>query len=138
MEKSTKEKNTNTKNQPVAERSAAENFSHRLQERMDFANVSPNALASELYVSHSTVSGYRNGKRTPDLEKLSSIAQILNTSVDYLVGNTDFPYPAEYPDTNKLSFEERQLISAYRSLPREKKTAIIDLVYAMRKDSSTR
>ncbi|NEZ46119.1 helix-turn-helix domain-containing protein [Clostridium niameyense] len=46
-------------------------------------------LAKALNVSKQTVSNWENGKRTPDADTLTKIADFFNCSVDYLLGITD-------------------------------------------------
>ncbi|MCI6243891.1 MAG: helix-turn-helix domain-containing protein [Agathobacter sp.] len=52
-------------------------------------NISNIQLAEMLYVSPSTVSGYRTGRRSPSVNELAEIGQILDVSVDFLIGNSD-------------------------------------------------
>ena len=44
-----------------------------------------------LNIPQNTYSQYENGKREPDSETLSRIADFFNVSVDYLLGRTDEP-----------------------------------------------
>ena len=53
------------------------------------ANESQEDLAKVLQCSRGTVANYEVGKRTPDVGTLVRIAQHYNTTVDYLVGNSD-------------------------------------------------
>lgn len=53
------------------------------------ANESQEDLAKVLQCSRGTVANYEVGKRTPDVGTLIRIAQHYNTTVDYLVGNSD-------------------------------------------------
>jgi transcriptional regulator with XRE-family HTH domain len=43
-------------------------------------------LAKQLNVAVSTVSGYENGSRKPDIETLTRIAELFGVSIDFLVG----------------------------------------------------
>lgn len=72
----------------------------------------------------------KNGKTTLTQEELSIIAEILETTIDYLLGNTDDPRPAgqkEQPpvDGGELSEKDIRLIQWFRSLPPEKQKAIL-------------
>lgn len=43
----------------------------------------------------STLAGYENNIRKPKFETLEKLAEVLNTSTDYLVGMTDDPQPTK-------------------------------------------
>ena len=64
-------------------------FGERLSQTMYKKNISNVQLAEKMYVSPSTVSGYRTGRRSPSVNELAVIGQILDVSVDFLIGNTD-------------------------------------------------
>lgn len=51
-------------------------------------------------ISHSSVSLYESGKRTPNIDLVIRIAKYFNVSTDYLLGITDIPYFVS-PDYNK-------------------------------------
>ncbi|MBQ8349695.1 MAG: helix-turn-helix transcriptional regulator [Ruminococcus sp.] len=63
-----------------------------LREDSDFTQQQ---MADKLFINRRTYSSYENGLRGIPIETLSKIADIFNTSVDYLIGRTDFrkPYP---------------------------------------------
>ncbi|MFW6027077.1 MAG: helix-turn-helix domain-containing protein [Candidatus Woesearchaeota archaeon] len=46
-------------------------------------------------MGESTISQYEKNKRQPDNKILQEIADIFNVSIDYLLGNTDGPRPAD-------------------------------------------
>lgn len=48
-------------------------------------------LAEILNVTDATVNRYEKGIRKPDPEMLKAIADVLNVSIDYLLGKTDVP-----------------------------------------------
>lgn len=66
-----------------------ETFGERLDYIMSVRNISNQALARRLAVAVSTVSGYRTGRRSPNVDDLARIAHILNVSADYLIGLSD-------------------------------------------------
>lgn len=63
-----------------------------LREDSDFTQQQ---MADKLFINRRTYSSYETGLRGIPIETLSKIADIFNTSVDYLIGRTDFrkPYP---------------------------------------------
>lgn len=70
-------------------------FGNRLDSVMFRQDISNQELAHQMYVSSSTISGYRTGRRSPTVDDLASIAKILGVSADYLVGLSSVPNPTE-------------------------------------------
>lgn len=66
-------------------------FSSRLVSTMEKRSISSARLAEMIFVSHSTITGYRSGRRRPDLDQLVRIAEALSVSTDYLLGLTSSP-----------------------------------------------
>jgi len=58
----------------------------RLKEKRTKANLTQTDIAKRLKISQSTYAGYETGKRQPDIETLSKLADIFETSADYLLG----------------------------------------------------
>jgi transcriptional regulator with XRE-family HTH domain len=52
-------------------------------------------VAKKLNIHRSTYTNYESGERTPDPEKLNKLAEIFNTTVDYLTCKVDDPTPVE-------------------------------------------
>lgn len=48
-------------------------------------------FGSRFGLAESTISGYENGTRKPDLETLSSFADFYEVTVDFILGRTDSP-----------------------------------------------
>ncbi|WP_051891615.1 helix-turn-helix domain-containing protein [Lysinibacillus sphaericus] len=46
-------------------------------------------VADKLDIKSNTLSGYENGTRSPDPSMLSSLADLYDVSIDYLLGRTD-------------------------------------------------
>ncbi|RLI78367.1 hypothetical protein DRP07_11140 [Archaeoglobales archaeon] len=65
----------------------------RIQERRQLKNLKQKELAKLLNISRETISAYENGRTQPPPAILQKLAQILETSVDYLIGITDDPRP---------------------------------------------
>lgn len=63
-----------------------------LREDMDLTQQN---MADKLFINRRTYSSYESGVRGIPIEILSRIADIFNTSTDYLIGRTDAkkPYP---------------------------------------------
>ena len=69
-------------------------FGQRLRQLRKSRGWSMDDLAAQLEITKSSISGYEQNDRLPPPEKMVSIAQIFNVSVDYLLGQTDDPTPA--------------------------------------------
>jgi len=57
-------------------------------------------IANRLFINRSTYSNYEMGIRNIPIEILSDLADIFQTSVDYLIGRTDIRKP--YPKKDRL------------------------------------
>ncbi|PCR82270.1 transcriptional regulator [Streptococcus salivarius] len=61
-------------------------FSERLKELRKQAHLTQVELASKLGIVQSSYADWERGKKKPTQDNLVKIAQVLNVSVDYLVG----------------------------------------------------
>lgn len=68
-------------------------FNIRMKERRIEKGLTTRDIADALGVEIRTVQLYEKGERRPDFERLSEIANMLETSTDYLLGRTDDPTP---------------------------------------------
>lgn len=64
-------------------------FAERLKELRKQAHLTQVELAKLLGIGQSSYADWERGKKKPTQGNLVKIAQILNVSVDYLVGNSD-------------------------------------------------
>ena len=64
-------------------------------------NLSQTDLANQLNTSVSVVSRYELDKMTPSIETAKKLAQLLNTSVGYLLGESEDSELFKNPDTLK-------------------------------------
>ena len=64
-------------------------FSERLKELRKQADLTQVELAGKLGIVQSSYADWERGKKKPTQENLVKIAQVLNVSVDYLVGNSE-------------------------------------------------
>lgn len=67
-----------------------------LREDSDFTQQQ---IADKLFINRRTYSSYENGVRNMPIEILSDIADIFDTSTDYLIGRTDIK--EQYPKSKK-------------------------------------
>lgn len=88
-------------------------FSERLKLLRNEKKMTQQVLADLVGVNRVTYTNWENGKREPELDKIVELATELNTTVDYLLGNSD----VNLFDTSKeviqtLSKEKAKEISA--------------------------
>jgi len=60
-------------------------FSYRLKKLREDAGLTQGELAKILNLTQSTIAYYENNKKMPTLENAKLIAEIFNTSLDYLM-----------------------------------------------------
>lgn len=65
------------------------NFANNLKELRTKKGLLQKELGKLLFVSSATVSGWEVGRNRPSYNLLVKLARILDTSVDYLIGNVD-------------------------------------------------
>ena len=64
-------------------------FSENLANKRKTMKLTQTEIAKKLNINRVTYTGYETGKHFPDVETLIKIADILETSIDYLVGRYD-------------------------------------------------
>ena len=65
-------------------------FSERLKKLRKQAQLTQVDVAEKLGISQPAYASWERGVKKPTQENLVKIAQVLNVSVDYLVGNSDY------------------------------------------------
>ena len=78
-----------------------EAFPERLRSLMAKEKISQTALANHLGISSASVSAYVCGKNEPRFRYLVMIAQYLDVSTDYLLGNTTVVKGKHRPSVGK-------------------------------------
>lgn len=81
-------------------------------------NLNQGELATQLNTSVSVISRYERGDNTPSVEVFSKIADVLEVSVDYLLGKT------------KMELDKQTLkrLEDIAKLPDEKKNFVLNLI----------
>lgn len=90
-------------------------FGERIRELREEKGLSQEELGKILKVAKSTISQYELGKRNPDPETLDNLANILDCSVDYLLGRTDDRRPAEKIIEEAIS-DDAELLEFFQEL----------------------
>lgn len=78
-------------------------FKKRLQTLLEEKNMNQKELAKQSGVTEVTISRYVNGSRKPRIEIVNKLAEVLNTTTDYLLGNSDIKKP--YNDEKQFPTE---------------------------------
>ena len=98
--------------------------------------ITQSELAKQLDIDQTTVSKWELDKALPDTTMLIKLAKFFDVSTDYLLSLSEYYYPdkltnnsfSSEPMSETYSFEERQLIRQYRSLPDKIKKTIRDQI----------
>lgn len=64
-------------------------FGKRLRALRKEQKLTMKEFGEKFSLAESTISGYENGNRKPDMDILSKFADFFNVSTDYLLGRTD-------------------------------------------------
>ena len=92
------------------------------------AKMSQQQLADVIGVSQQSINKYENHNVEPDIRTLIAFADYFNTSVDYLIGNTDINRKIEPVHQYYLNDEEINLIDGFRKLTNGEKDSIFAVV----------
>lgn len=86
--------------------------------------VSQRALGEAIGVSQQSINKYENYEIEPDIRTLILIARYFDTSVDYLIGNSDVRRIAEETTSFDLNAEESTMIEQFRQLNPDEKYSL--------------
>ncbi len=86
--------------------------------------ISQQALAEIIGISQQSVNKYENHNIEPDITTLILLAKYFNTSVDYLIGNTEINHIIENLEPYELNDDESTLINNFRKLNETEKESI--------------
>lgn len=95
-----------------------ESFGKRLRECRDAKKLSQQALAKELNTSYTVIGKYERDEMTPSIEVAKNLAKVLDTTVGYLLGETEEVNLLKDPDMLKR-------LNDIAALPQEDKSHII-------------
>ena len=103
----------------------------KIKELADKQGISLNTLEEKLGFSRNTI--YNMKKSTPNIERVSKIADYFNVSTDYLLGRTDTPAIAS--NSNEIFSEKgRAIARKYDSFSPEKQKYYDKIIAAMFED----
>lgn len=99
------------------------NLGERIQYLLDEKQITQRELAEKLHVTPNTINGYIKNRRSPDCATIVQIAKHLETSSDYLLGNTTCrSFPQMY-----ISPDEYLLLNNYRGLNEDYKVVLEEI-----------
>lgn len=79
-------------------------FSERLKKLRKQAHLTQTEVAEKLGISQQAYASWERGIKKPTQDNLVKIAQILNVSIDYLIGTSDESVKADELDNVELIF----------------------------------
>ena len=103
------------------------NIGTRILILLETEGISRQEFAKRLHISYSTANGYILNRRMPDCEMLRRIADVLNSSSDYLIGRTNLRYDKDL----HYSLRESLLIDNFRSLTPDMQELLINISESM-------
>lgn len=86
--------------------------------------ISQNTLAEAVDSTQQAIHRYEHEDYEPDIETMTRIADYFNTSIDFLVGNTDIRNRIEKVEKHDLNADETVLIEKYRNLSEKHRKSI--------------
>ena len=98
----------------------------RIKELRDKKGLTQAQLGELLGVVKTTISQYESGDRTPDAAKLEKLADIFDTSVDYLLGRED--KSANVPEKDLPQTVAPYLPEGFSELSDEAKKEVLDYI----------
>ena len=99
-----------------------------LKKLREEAGITQKGLADAIGVSQQSINKYENHNIEPDIETLMRIARFFNTSVDYVVGNTDIRRRIEVVYSYELNDAESRMLEGYRKLSQKQKQSIDSII----------
>jgi transcriptional regulator with XRE-family HTH domain len=98
-------------------------FPSRLKKIRTQRKLTQEQLGSKVNVTKVSISGYESGNRTPDMETLQKIADVLDVSIDYLLARTN---DSTIVLQEELTSEENIFFKEYEKLSNEDKQKALE------------
>ena len=105
----------------------------RLRDHMIAKGLSQAALAREAEISPAVLSMYFSGTRTPNREALMRLANVLDCSVDYLIGRNSKNDIEDLVQQEKI----QELIAEFCALSSQDQKRIMDMIRLLRSGSTS-
>lgn len=106
---------------------------NRLKSLRNEHGMSQAEFARKIGVAQNTVSNWENGNRLIDTETIARIADLFDTSVDYLLGRTDDI--DQKPDDENITFDDftYAMYNESKELTDEDKQALLGMARLLKK-----
>lgn len=127
-------------------------FGNRLKTLRQLRGWTQEGLGGRINVTKVSISGYKNGNRTPDIDTLQRIAEVFDVSIDYLLGrihkSVSEAVSGEKTDTYLDDMEIEMLeelrknpdtmlmIYNYKDLPSQERRNVLQLIMSYRRKSN--
>ncbi len=89
------------------------------------------ALSLELNLSQKMISAYENGKSEPSIATLKQMADLFQTSVDYIINYTEVRQPIDKLVQQQLSEDECVLLNGFRRLPSKQQSIAVGVILGL-------
>ena len=86
-------------------------LSERLKSLRLEAKITQKEISDKLKISQPSYAQWEKGIRVPNIERLQELSKILNTSTDYLLGNTDNKNSTKFEDDLEESLNTAKAFS---------------------------
>lgn len=103
-------------------------FGKRLQEARKKANLSQKDVADALNTKSPVIGRYERDEAKPSIEAAAKLANLLEVSLDYLVGNSD----------NNIDISTLKRVLELQKLPKEEQYTVFKLVDAFIRDNKAK
>lgn len=90
--------------------------------------ISQQKLAEKIKTNQQNIHRYEHGFYEPDIQTLKLLAGFFETSIDYLVGNTNIRNKIESIQPFDLNTDEAVLIEKYRRLGRNARGSVMNMI----------
>jgi transcriptional regulator with XRE-family HTH domain len=104
-------------------------FIQRLKEARAAKKLSQKKLSELLHVSQQAVGHWESGRSTPSPEMLRNISEVLDVSIDYLLGNEEISEQTKKPadgELSELSKNKKEILNLLEQVDPQKRD-IVDL-----------
>jgi transcriptional regulator with XRE-family HTH domain len=101
----------------------------RIRERRKALNINQIELSERTQISQGQISRYERGDNDPTGEALVALADVLNTTTDWLLGRSEHVLPVE--QQTGLTEEENEVIKLLRATDRQMRHRVIKAIKAL-------
>lgn len=103
----------------------------RLKALREERGISQQKLAEKIQTNQQNIHRYEHGFYEPDIATLKLLADFFETSIDYLVGNTEIRHKIESVQPFDLNADEAVLIEKYRRLRSTARKSVMNMMDAL-------